>query len=690
VTGAVFLSYASQDAEAARSIAEALRSASVEVWFDKSELRGGDAWDAAIRRQIKACALFIPIISRNTHAREEGYFRLEWKLAVDRSHLMTSSKAFLLPVVVDSTLEDDDRVPEKFREVQWTRLPPGETPPAFVERVIGLLSPDEHAAPAPMPLAAQPRSEAAVSNARTPAVEAATKSAASWRSRPALLLTAAAIFIAAGYVAVDRFVPSKRMTDAGKASPASLQLGPSGQSAILERSIAVLPFVDMSERKDQEYFADGMAAEVLDLLAKIPGIRVIGRTSSFQFKSKTDDLRTIGAKLGVAYLVEGSVRKSGDHVRVTAELIDVRDGAQRWSSTYDRKSSDLLAVQDEIALNLARALQVTVSSDFGARASTRSIAAYDVYLRGLNALDQWSQESTDHAAGDFQQSLDLDPNFAPAALGLAKTYRVKGEYGWLPTGVAFERARQAANLALRLDPKLGGPHAELAKVHETYDWDWAAADMEIKQAMKLGDRVDAIEAAAQLAAVRCEWDQAVQFVEMGFAEDPLNANLYLILAWDVDLRSGRFAKAESAMRRALEINPTFGAGHWFLGQSLLLQDRLDEALAVMQKETPDDGQFEGTAIVYHAMHKKADSDAALKRAVEHDGEVWPSAIAEAYAFRDERDKAMYWLERAYSMKDEDLFLLKGDPLMRNLEGDPRYTAFLRKMNLPECAASSLP
>jgi tetratricopeptide (TPR) repeat protein len=234
-----------------------------------------------------------------------------------------------------------------------------------------------------------------------------------------------------------------------------------------------------------------------------------------------------------------------------------------------------------------------------------------------------------------------------------------------------------------LDPKLGAAHAVLADVHVIYDWDWTGADLEIKQARDLGNRVEAIQAAARLAAVRGEWDRATELFQTGLAADPLNANLHLLFAWGVGLRSGRFAEAGSLMRQALEISPKIGSGRWFLGLSLLFESRLDDALNVMQQETLDDGQLEGTAIVCYAMGKKAESDAALKRAIEHNAEAWPSAIARVYAFRGERDEAMKWFERAYSVKDEDLYLIRGDPLTKNLEGDPRYKAFLRKMNLPE-------
>ncbi len=669
--GAVFLSYASEDSAAAERICISLRAAGIEVWFDQSELRGGEAWDRQIRRTIHDCALFVPVISANTHARIEGYFRLEWKLGIDRSHLMAPDQTFLLPVAIDATPESDERIPDRFREVQWSRLPRGEPSAAFIERVRRLLTAEESAEPSAVaPVGKLP----AATGVRRPAHPQPLGAKVAWMAVGLAVLGAGYFLVMQG----PRPAPLTAHTNPVSTAPPGLS------ATVTEKSIAVLPFADLSEKRDQEYFADGMAAEVLDLLAKIPGLKVIGRTSSFQFKGRNQDLRTIGNTLGAAFVVEGTVRKSGDRVRVTAQLIDARDGTQRWSSSYERMSADVLGVQDAIAVNLARALQLTVSSDFGSRASAASAEAYDAYLRGLHALDQASQESADQAAGDFQRTLDLDPQFAPAALGLAKVYQMKGEEGWLlPTRAAFERARAAADMAIRLDPKLAAAHAVRANVLVMYDWDWAGADREIKQATSLGRPVEVILAAARLAAVRNEWDEATQLLQTGLAADPLNTDLHFVLGWGVELRSGRFASAESSIRRALEISPNFGSGNWFLGLTLLFQDRLPEALAAMQRETAYDGQLVGTAIVYHALGRKAESDAALKRAIEQNAEEWPSAIARVYAFRGERDQAMKWLERAYSVRDEDLYFIRGDPLMKNLEGDSRYRAFLRKMNLPE-------
>ena len=495
----------------------------------------------------------------------------------------------------------------------------------------------------------------------------------------------AVLVIALTYFVVDKFWLSKHATtEQTSAPPASAPAvaSPAG-TATTDKSIAVLPFVDLSEKKDQQYFADGIAVAVLDLLARVPGLRVVAHNSSFQLKNKADDLKAVGAELGATYVVQGSVGRSGDQIRVAAQLIDTRDGSQRWSSTYNRKSGDIFEVQDAIAANLARTMQLTLGSDFGSRSSTSNAAAYDVYLRGLQALDKWSKAGAEEAAGDLQQALSLDPNFALAALGRAKAYRMLGVNVWLPAAVAFEQARKAADLALRLDAQLSEAHAVLGEIALTYDWNLALADREISQATKLGGGIETLQAAARLAAVNNRWAQATELFQTALAADPLNANLYVLLAWGVELRSGQFAEAEADFRRALEISPGYGSARWTLGQALLFQNRLDEALDAMQHESPDNGQLEGTSIVYYAMGKKKQSDEWLKRAITHDSVLYPSAIAKVFAYRGEREQAMKWLEKAFAVKDGDLYFLKHEPLMKNLEGDPRYVAFLAKLNMPE-------
>ncbi|MCU0973695.1 MAG: TIR domain-containing protein, partial [Burkholderiales bacterium] len=290
-TRAVFLSYASQDAEIARRLADALRAVGLEVWFDQSELRGGDAWDASIRKRIKDCTLFVPVISRNTESRSEGYFRLEWKLAVDRSHLISDDQAFLMPVVIDETSDALARVPDRFRERQWSRLTGDSAIAAFAAR------------------------------------------AAQAISRPN---------------AVDvRHAP---------ADPPKLVSGP--------KAIAVLPLANMSADPENEYFSDGMTEEIINALSKVPGIHVASRSSCFAFKGRKDvNVRQIGEKLGVTTLLEGSVRKVGNRIRIAAQLVNVDNGYQLWSETYDRQLEDIFAVQDDISRSIVDALKLQLTGD---------------------------------------------------------------------------------------------------------------------------------------------------------------------------------------------------------------------------------------------------------------------------------------------------------------------------------------
>jgi TolB-like protein len=294
---AVFLSYASQDAEAAQKICETLRTAGIEVFFDQSELRGGDAWDQKIRHEIYGCALFIPMVSQHTQERLEGYFRHEWKLAIERTHHTAGQKAFLVPVVVDGTRDQEAFVPDPFRAVQGTRLPGGATPPAFVERIKRLLTPELS------PLS--PMSGAAP-GIREPV-------SGSSKSKPVLLaLVAAIVFAALVYFVADRFWVSKH-------SAASATFAPP------PHSIAVLPFVNLSGDKEQEYFCDGLTEELLNSLAQINDLQVAARTSSFSFREHPD-IATVAHKLNVAAVLEGSVRRSEHTVRVTAQLINAVTG----------------------------------------------------------------------------------------------------------------------------------------------------------------------------------------------------------------------------------------------------------------------------------------------------------------------------------------------------------------------------
>jgi TolB-like protein/DNA-binding winged helix-turn-helix (wHTH) protein len=453
------------------------------------------------------------------------------------------------------------------------------------------------------------------------------------------------------------------------------------QVSFSDKSIAVLPFVDMSQSKEQEYFADGMAEEVIDLLAKIPGIKVIGRTSSFQFKGKSDDLRTIGTALGAAYVVEGSVRKSGDRLRVTAQLIGARDGSHLWSETYDKSAGDVLRVQDQIAVGLVRALQVAVGADdLQTSPALESTEAYDLYLRGREVNQRYDRQGFEAAIGYFQQALEIDPASERAALELASAQTALAIWGFVPAREGFERARQSAKRALKLNPRSGLAHGILANIHSVYDWDWQSADRESAQAVTFEPRSSMVLGLAGLAQSGFRWDESARLLSASLVLDPLNAAWRETLG-NIRYREGRLSEAEAELRKVLELSPTYGGAHFYLGQILLAEGKREVALEEMPQEAPESGRDTGLAIIYHAIGRKGDSDAALARLTADRASDAAYEIAEAHAFRGEIDEAFAWLNRAYQQKDVELFTIKGDPLLKTLEPDTRYKAFMRKMNL---------
>ena len=373
-------------------------------------------------------------------------------------------------------------------------------------------------------------------------------------------------------------------------------------STAVEKSIAVLPFTDMSEKKDQEYFADGMAEEIIDVLVKIPGLKVIGRTSSFQFKGQNVDLRTIGTQLGARYVLEGSVRKSADRLRVTAQLIDSRDGTHLMSQGYDRDIGDVLKTQDEIAASLVRALQFDVGADsIVLRPVTRNFEAYALYLQGMHAYERYDQKGFEQAENDMKRALDLDPSMACAAAGLALMYDSLGEWGFLPPAAAFQQARQAAQHALELDPNNALGHVVLVNIHDIYDWDWLAAEREQRQVFAIAPNDPVLSALAGRHLISIgRWEDALKMLNAALAQDPLNPPVSLMLNW-VQVRRGRLIEAEAAARRTLEISPTYTAAHYYLAIALLARGQRDAALAEAQLETDDATRLVGLAIVYHSL-----------------------------------------------------------------------------------------
>jgi serine/threonine protein kinase/Tfp pilus assembly protein PilF len=491
------------------------------------------------------------------------------------------------------------------------------------------------------------------------------------------------IAVPASTVAVALFAALGAYTLAhGPQLPPQPNPPPTTDLAATDKSIAVLPFADLSEKKDLEYLGDGIAEELRNLLVKVPQLKVIGRMSSFQFKGRNDDLRMIGDKLGVAYIVEGSVRKAGSKIRVTAQLSDARSGTQRWAESYDSDIRDVLSLQEEIATRVARTLQLAIGADdMNPVRRLKSPEAYDLYLRGRSAYDRLDRSGLQEAESDYQEALRLDPSFVRAAEGLALTYFEQTDEELVPSSIGWQHAREAAETALSIDANSALAHAVLAISHALNEFNWTAADAEISKALASNPRDPAIlDLASRIAAGRGRLHDAVRLIKASASSDPMNPNTYQTQCVWLYF-SGDLAGAENAARRAIELSPQGSYARYLLGQVLLARGDQQGALAAMQAEQADGGRDAGLAIVYHALGRKAESDAALARHARGYGDLWPYSVAQPYGFRGDADRAFDWISKAYAKRDPDIRFLRDDPLLVRLRGDPRYKALLVKMNM---------
>jgi TolB-like protein/DNA-binding winged helix-turn-helix (wHTH) protein/Tfp pilus assembly protein PilF len=452
-------------------------------------------------------------------------------------------------------------------------------------------------------------------------------------------------------------------------------------------SIAVLPFADMSAAKDQEYFSDGLAEQLINDLAKVPDLKVVGRSSAFQFKGKNEDLRDVGRKLGVANVLEGSVRRDGNHVRITAELIKADDGFQLWSQTYDREIKDIFAVEDEIALAATEALQLKLLGGNGRPGASNlrdtNPEAYQAYLQAkyFSGRGQ-SKEDFGKALAYSDKAIELDRKYAPAWALRAAVQNMMAETGLTDATEGFRKARDDAERAIALDPTLDSAYVALATTQIFYDWDWDAANTSLAKAAALEPgNVDICRIRAYLSLVLGNLDQAIKLYQQAIALDPLRTNSYLTVGQLLQA-AGRYDEAQAALQKALDLNPQVSVAHLIRGQILIAQGKPQQALAEIEKEPSEWGKLTGEAMVYHALGREQDSNAALASFIaKHENDA-AYQVAQVYAFREESDKSFEWLERAYKQRDGGLSGIKTDPLFKNLRHDPRYAELLKKMRLP--------
>ncbi len=677
---AVFLSYASQDSETAHRLAQALRAAGIEVWLDTAELRGGDVWDQKIQRQIKECALFIPVISRATDERREGYFRLEWKLAVERMRLLSDRLAFLLPVIIDDTSDREADVPDAFRNVQWTRLPQGEASSAFVGRVKGLLD-SASARAEPMRPVGTP------STSPPPLISPSNPSRTPGKLSPVSVGLIAALAAAIAFIAWQQFKGPRSKTPSETTDTAAPIASRSTQAGPVVQSVAVLPFVNESSDKEQEYFADGLTETMIDLLSKVPDLHVAARTSSFYFKDKSEKLPAIAKELNVANVLEGSVRKAGDRLRITAQLVQADNGYHLWSETYDRDTKDVFKVQDEISAAVVAALKVRLITPAAAAANrgTSNPEAYSQLLLArhfsrLNTLDGYR-----HALESFNQALALDPHYEVARAGAA--YMRADIADLTGDSAGLKEAIDESEEAVRRAPNQSSSYRYRGLVRSTWLWDFAAAKADYAKAIDL----DPTEPFNYLdygvvMALQGQFQAAIDTTRKALDLDPLATDaLGNIGQYQLALRD--WAGAEATFMRVLQIAP---GNDTVLGTSTnpgmaalrLLQGRPAEALVFCQQVSDERVKAPCLAQAEYSAGHKAEAEAALAQLLKGGAANNTYAIAQTYAWRGEPDKAFEWFDKAVALRDGGMGQLLADRQLDSLHQDPRWKALLKKVGLP--------
>lgn len=462
------------------------------------------------------------------------------------------------------------------------------------------------------------------------------------------------------------------------------QASPAARQTVSAASIAVLPFLDMSERKDQEYFSDGLSDELIERLGQTPGLRVIARTSSFYFKGKTEKLETIAQELRVANILEGSVRKDGTRLRVTAQLIRVDTSEHLWSETFDRDLRDVFKVQDEIAAAVVSALKLHLISAQRSTArelGTANLEAYNEFLLGKQSYNQGTADGYRRAIASLRAAISLDPDYAAAyaLLALAQFWVADSTFN----AKDFESAVAAAQKAVELDPNRGAGYAARGFVRAIYSFDFSGGRSDLEKAVALnpGD-ADVLHRSAVLLGILGDLPTAISREQQALALDPLSAEICMRLAFFLAANQ-QLAQARSLYEKSLAIAENSIRARYNLGQLELLENQPERALATFRQNASPELRLEGQAKAEYSLGHREAAQEALNQLVAESATRGPWRIAAVYAWRGDKDQAFAWAERAYELRDTAITWIKIDTSFRSLRGDRRYHSLLRKMNLPD-------
>jgi TolB-like protein/Tfp pilus assembly protein PilF len=632
----VFVSYASQDAAVANSLVANLEH-NLKCWIAPRDVKAGTVYADAIVRAINDAKALVLILSMSSMASSHVGREVERAASKRKQIIAFRLDAAALSPELEYFLSNS----------QWIDVP-----------TLG------------MPAALTKLKEAVGQGSTTPPQAVANPRSGGVRKR-AIIVAAAVFGVAAAGAIGLHFWPRGR---GGAQVPAVI--------AISDKSIAVLPFVDMSEKRDQEYFADGMTEEIIDLLARVPDLQVPARTSSFYFKGRQSTIADITRALGVQNVLEGSVRKSGSILRVTVQLIRADTGYHIWSQTYDRKLDDIFKVQDEIAGTVVKELKASLLHNESLRAPpTANGDAYTLYLQARALFRRGETEDYQSAYDHLQKALVLDPHFASAWSEIAwirvRQYRLE----LVPLPQASREAHAAIAKALQLAPNLAEAHLTLGRILYLMDWDWLQAESEINRAIDLDPGIaDSYQWAGMVQATLRRTKEAMRFYQQVRARDPLAPHAYELSA-ELYIREGNWADAEKDWARAHALLPAM-YDESYIAQVELVRGRPELALASLgDSKGHYAAAWRSRALL--ALGRKADADAELARLEVIGADSVPYRIAVLHALRGEIPDAFKWLDRAYGLHDLDLLFVKGDPDLKIIESDPRYKAFLKKMNLPE-------
>jgi TolB-like protein/DNA-binding winged helix-turn-helix (wHTH) protein/Flp pilus assembly protein TadD len=485
-----------------------------------------------------------------------------------------------------------------------------------------------------------------------------------WKA--AVVLASVVILVGAGYMSWRHF----------RSTPPSRKI-----------MLAVLPFENLTGDPNKEYLADGLTEETISQLGRLSPeqLGVIARTSVMGYKHKDEHLDQIGRDLSVQYVLENSLRERGDHLRLTAQLIQVKDQTQLWSQDYDYPAKDILKVEDDVAKAVAHEIRVRLTSQQQAQLAqshTANPEAFDAYLQGYHFFQGNTDNDADMAVKYYERAIQLDTSYALAWVGLSRARNWQANIGLIPAAEGHRLAREAVERALALNPNLAEAHSQMGRIKQQVDFDWAGADASFQRAVALDPgNPESVRVASFSAAMLGRFDEALQLNRRAVDLDPLNAHNWESLA-EAEYYMGQLDRAAADCKKGLELNPEVFSGPWNLSQIYIMQGRPQDALPEIELVRYGFIRAALYAIAYYALGRKKESGSALSELIAkyHAGGAYQ--IAEVYAFRNQSDKAFEWLDRAYTQHDDGLAYTKVDPLLKNLHGDLRFAALLKKLNLP--------